>query len=116
MGYRSRKMLTESVVKVKRMNLLPTEYSYRENIYALLLTVAYGVHPDIAMQSLGVLPRQTPKRILTVQDVEDMIIMRDKEGLRLKEIGKYYNMSVDCVNKRIARHKKKLNKQKGLVS
>ena len=83
------KKLEEQInLKLLHPNMLPIDYSYRANIYALILSILHKRNPDRAMYQMGLLEK-TPNKILTDDDIKDMLKMREK-GLTLRKIGDIY--------------------------
>lgn len=92
---------------------------YDDNVCVLLLAILsekeITVEEAFEIYERGSLNKKSKqktlkyKTTLTDDDIKDMIILKEKRGYSLSEIGKIYNMNKQAVHKRIKRYMTKQN-------
>ena len=82
--------------------MIDTTYDLRDNISALTLAICSEgfLLPEQAFSIL-----EKTKFVISVEDTEDMIAMRE-EGITYGKIGEIYNTSDSNIYHRLKRHKK----------
>lgn len=77
-----------------------------ENWYAFYISIVKEVPPEIAFAMMEGKKDTQWRKLLTDEDKEDMIKLRE-QGLTYKEIGYMYGLSKTAIGHHIERYKKK---------
>lgn len=89
---------------------MPGAYGYRENYYALLVSILTNGSPEVAFLKMeGIFPVSGRHREdITPEDIRDMAILRVRDKLKLTELAEIYAMTDSEVCRRVKGYQRKL--------
>jgi hypothetical protein len=84
------------------------DLDFMENYYVLAVSILKNKTPEEAFElyQTGEDKIAGYNKVITEDDVLDMIHLREKEGLSYGKIGQIYNLSDQAIYRRIKRYKK----------